>query len=52
MFYRRHCDAILAFDAHRVAGPELAADLRAETFAAGLLAVYDADGELRARVTP
>ena len=52
MFYRRHCDAILAFDAHRVAWPELAADLRAETFAAGLLAVSDADGELRARVTP
>jgi RNA polymerase sigma factor (sigma-70 family) len=43
VFYRRHRDAVLAFHAHRVAEPELAADLTAETFAAALLAVHDAD---------
>jgi RNA polymerase sigma-70 factor (ECF subfamily) len=43
IFYRRHRDAVLAFHAHRVAEPELAADLTAETFAAALLAVHDAE---------
>jgi DNA-directed RNA polymerase specialized sigma24 family protein len=43
VFYRRHRDAVLAFHAQRVAEPELAADLTAETFAAALLAVHDAD---------
>lgn len=48
VFYRRHCDAILAFHAHRVVEPELAADLTAETFAAALLAVHDTGRELPA----
>jgi RNA polymerase sigma-70 factor (ECF subfamily) len=43
VFYRRHRAAVLAFHARRVAEPELAADLTAETFAAALLAVHDAD---------
>jgi RNA polymerase sigma-70 factor (ECF subfamily) len=42
-FYRRHRDAVLSFHARRVAEPELAADLTAETFAAALLAVHDHD---------
>ena len=45
-FYRRHRNAVLAFDARRVAEPELAADLTAETFAAALLAVQDRDRRL------
>jgi RNA polymerase sigma-70 factor (ECF subfamily) len=43
VFYRRHRDAVLAFHAQRVAEPELAADLTAETFTAALLAVHDAE---------
>jgi len=46
VFYRRHRDAILAFHAHRVREPELAADVTAETFAAALLAVHDGSREL------
>ena len=45
-FYRRYRDAILAFHAHRVREPELAADLTAETFAAALLAIHDRSREL------
>jgi RNA polymerase sigma factor (sigma-70 family) len=48
-FYRRHCDEILAFLARRVAEPELAADLMAETFAALLVVVFDAGRELPER---
>jgi RNA polymerase sigma factor (sigma-70 family) len=45
-FYRRHERAIFAYFRRRVGGPELAADLTAETFAAALLAVrhYRPDG--------
>jgi RNA polymerase sigma factor (sigma-70 family) len=45
-FYRRHCEAVLAFHAQRVRDPEQAADLTAETFAAALLAVHDRSREL------
>jgi RNA polymerase sigma-70 factor (ECF subfamily) len=40
-FYRRHRAGVLAFHAQRVADPERAADLTAETFAAALLGVHD-----------
>lgn len=45
-FYRRHCEAVLAFHGGRVREPELAADLTAETFAAALVAVRDRSREL------
>jgi RNA polymerase sigma factor (sigma-70 family) len=45
-FYRRHRDTILAYHGRRVAEPEVAADLAAETFAAALLAVHDLDRTL------
>jgi RNA polymerase sigma-70 factor (ECF subfamily) len=45
-FYRRHRDAVLAYHAGRVAQPELAVDLTAETFASALLAVHDRRREL------
>jgi RNA polymerase sigma-70 factor (ECF subfamily) len=38
-FYRRYAEAVLRYFAVRVQGPEAAADLMAETFAAALLAV-------------
>lgn len=44
--YRRHNRVVLAFLAQRVAEPELAADLLAETFAALLVVVRDADRPL------
>lgn len=40
-FYRRHRAMVLAFVGRRVGNPEVAADLLAETFAAGLVAVLD-----------
>jgi RNA polymerase sigma factor (sigma-70 family) len=40
-FYRRYRDAVLRFHRSRVAAPELAADLTAETFAAALAAVHE-----------
>jgi RNA polymerase sigma-70 factor (ECF subfamily) len=40
-FYRRHHALVLAFVGRRVGNPEVAADLLAETFAAGLVAVLD-----------
>ena len=45
-FYRRHASLVLGFLRRRVAEPELAFDLAAETFAAALLGVrrYRADG--------
>jgi len=45
-FYRRHCDAVLGFLGRRVGEPELAADLMAETFAALLVTVFDAEREV------
>ena len=45
-FYRRHRALVLAYMGRRTAEPELAADLLAETFAAALVAVLDADREL------
>ncbi len=45
-FYRRHCEAVLAFHGARAREPELAADLTAETFAAALVAVRDRSREL------
>ncbi|HMJ35702.1 MAG TPA: sigma-70 family RNA polymerase sigma factor [Baekduia sp.] len=47
VFYRRHLDGVLAFLRRRVADPELAFDLAAETFAAVILAAPDwrGDGE-------
>lgn len=45
-FFCRHREAVLAFHAHRVRDPELAADLMAETFAAALLAIHDASRPL------
>ena len=47
-FYRRHRDVVLAFVGRRVANPEVAADLLAETFAAGLVAVLDGGREIPA----
>jgi RNA polymerase sigma factor (sigma-70 family) len=44
--YRRHNKVVLAFLARRVAQPELAADLLAETFAALLVLVRDPDRQL------
>ncbi len=44
--YRRHNRVVLAFLARRVAEPELAADLLAETFAALLVVVREHDREL------
>jgi RNA polymerase sigma factor (sigma-70 family) len=44
--YRRHNKVVLAFLARRVAQPELAADLLAETFAALLVIVRDPDRTL------
>jgi RNA polymerase sigma factor (sigma-70 family) len=44
-FYRRHLDGVLAFLRRRVAQPELAFDLAAETFAAVILAAPDRRGE-------
>jgi RNA polymerase sigma-70 factor (ECF subfamily) len=46
VFYRRHCEAVLAFHGRRVRELELAADLTAETFAAALVAVRDRSREL------
>jgi RNA polymerase sigma-70 factor (ECF subfamily) len=45
-FYRANLDAVLAFFRRRVADPELAFDLAAETFAAGVIAAgsYNGDG--------
>jgi RNA polymerase sigma factor (sigma-70 family) len=40
VFYERHVDVVLAFLRRRTSGPELAADLMAETFAAALLALH------------
>lgn len=48
VFYARHREAILSYLAHRVAEPEAAADLMAETFAGALLAVRDSARELPA----
>jgi RNA polymerase sigma factor (sigma-70 family) len=45
-FFRRHRDMVLAFHARRVAEPELAADLTAETFASALVAVHDQERSL------
>ena len=39
-FYRRHERAVFAYFRRRVAGPELAADLTAETFAAALASAH------------
>jgi RNA polymerase sigma-70 factor (ECF subfamily) len=44
--YRRHHRLVLAFLSRRVAEPELAADLMAETFAALLVIVRDQEREL------
>jgi RNA polymerase sigma-70 factor, ECF subfamily len=44
--YRRHYRVVLAFLAKRVSGPELAADLMAETFAALLVLVRDSERPL------
>jgi RNA polymerase sigma factor (sigma-70 family) len=44
-FYRRHLDGVLAFLRRRVAQPELAFDLAAETFAAVILAAPDRRGD-------
>jgi RNA polymerase sigma factor (sigma-70 family) len=44
--YRRHSKLVLAFLARRVAQPELAADLLAETFAALLVLIRDPDRPL------
>jgi RNA polymerase sigma-70 factor (ECF subfamily) len=45
-FYRRHLDAVVAFFRRRVAQPELAFDLAAETFAAVVIGAgsYQGDG--------
>jgi RNA polymerase sigma-70 factor (ECF subfamily) len=40
IFYERHVDTVLAFLRKRTSGPEIAADLMAETFAAALLALH------------
>ncbi|MES1193937.1 MAG: RNA polymerase sigma factor [Solirubrobacterales bacterium] len=45
VFYRRHLDGVLAFLRRRVAQPELAFDLAAETFAAVILAAPDRRGD-------
>jgi RNA polymerase sigma-70 factor (ECF subfamily) len=45
IFYRRHLDGVLAFLRRRVAQPELAFDLAAETFAAVILAAPDRRSE-------
>lgn len=45
-FYRRHHDLVLAFLVRRCRNAEVAADLLAETFAAALTVVTNADGEL------
>jgi len=47
-FYRRHRAVVLTFAGRRVANPEVAADLLAETFAAGLVAVLDGGREIPA----
>lgn len=47
-FYRRHHALVLAFVGRRVVSRELAADLLAETFAAGLVAVLDGRREIPA----
>jgi RNA polymerase sigma-70 factor, ECF subfamily len=48
LLYRRHHAVVLAFVARRVPGPELAADLMAETFAALLVLVRTRDRDLPA----
>jgi RNA polymerase sigma-70 factor (ECF subfamily) len=48
-FYRRHCDEVLAFLGRRVAEPEVAADLMAETFASLLVVVFDAERDVPER---
>jgi RNA polymerase sigma-70 factor (ECF subfamily) len=45
-FYRRHRGLMLGFVGRRVRGPEVAADLLAETFAAALVVVLDPCREL------
>src|SRR5579871_1093127 len=40
IFYERHVDVVLAFLRRRTGGPDVAADLMAETFAAALLALH------------
>jgi RNA polymerase sigma-70 factor (ECF subfamily) len=40
VFYERHVDVVLTFLRRRTSGPEVAADLMAETFAAALLALH------------
>lgn len=45
-FYRRHRALVLAFVGRRVSGPEIAADLLAETFAAAVAVVLDGGHEL------
>lgn len=45
-FYRPHRAVVLAFLGRRVPGPEIAADLLAETFAAALVVVLDRDRAL------
>jgi len=45
-FYRRRRALVLAYMGRRAGDPELAADLLAETFAAALVAVLDAEREL------
>jgi RNA polymerase sigma-70 factor (ECF subfamily) len=45
-FFRRHRAVVLAFLGRRTRKPEVAADLLAETFAAALVTVLDAEREL------
>jgi|SRR5665213_1087223 len=45
-FFRRHRAVVLAFLGRRAGNPEVAADLLAETFAAALVTVLDAEREL------
>ncbi len=42
-FYRPHRALVLAFLGRRAGNPEVAADLLAETFAAALVSILDAD---------
>ncbi len=46
VFYERHREEVLAFHSQRVAEPEVAADLTAETFAAALSAVHEPNRRL------
>jgi RNA polymerase sigma-70 factor (ECF subfamily) len=46
LFYRRHREVLLAYCAQRMARPELAADLMAESFTAALIAVHDGNRPL------